>query len=146
MESIKYFLSIHQKGSKYQIYIQYFVGLAYIIFGLFKYYNDNFLNSFIWIIGGVIFILINYFNQKGFPSYFIEFTDSLLNLKLSLKKKKAINWNYINNIEIQLTRMLINSKNGSSEVINLSNTNYQNVLSIKETISEFATNKNIPIK
>ncbi|MCP5062274.1 MAG: hypothetical protein GY936_07420 [Ignavibacteriae bacterium] len=147
MESFKVDLNPIQKQSKFQPYLLMFGGAFYIIFGIYKLLNEeqSSTNGWFWIIGGIGYLVILYYNRIHSSKYFLEISDTFIQVKQSSFKSSKIEWSNVKLILIKPISIEFQLGNRSKEEISLGNTGYKNVIDIKVKLLEFAKQKNIKV-
>ena len=148
MDSFKVEFYPQHKHQKYQPYFFSVLGILYIILGFINIsrYDEYSFHDWIWIIFGIVFLFLSFYQKRYTSKYIIELTDIFFYIKQSVFKKLKINWTEIKEIHIKPISIEFLLKAGKTENISLGNVGYQNVLDIKEKLFEFAKHNNIPIK
>lgn len=145
MDNFKVDLNPLQKQSKYSPYYFSILGIVYIILGIMFIIKDNSIYSsgWIWLIGGIIFLIGAYFQTNFSSNYFIEINDSEIILKQSLSNTKRIVWKNIREIRIKPIAIEFHLNDNSKENVSLGNVGYNNVIEFKQKLNEYASLKRI---
>ena len=125
------------------------IGIFYILFGLFNFYQNidkNLLSGIIWVLGGSGFIIGYFFDEKRKKEFYIELNNITIEIKLSYFSSLKINWNDIKSINIKPISITFELTSGEDEELSLGSFSYANVIEFKSKIKEFTIEKGITIK
>ena len=103
MDSFKVELYPLLKQQKYQPYFFSVLGILYIILGFINIsrYDEYSFRDWIWIIFGIVFLFLSFYQKRYTSKYIIELTDIFFYIKQSVFKKLKINWTEIMEIHIK---------------------------------------------
>lgn len=147
MEIFRVNLNPLVKNYKYQPLFFVIMGLLYSIIGLFRLSSSNSeLDDWIWIVGGIFFLIGAYYLRNNESKYFFEINNDSIQFRQTISKPKHYLFSEISAIHFKPISILLSLTNGLNEEISLGNVGYKNVLDIKTELKEIAVQKGIQIK
>lgn len=147
MQSFRINLFPLLKKYKYQPYLFTVMGVLYIISGVIRL---NSIHSepidWIWVLGGLFFLLGSYYQQKIQSQYFFEITEDFVQIRQNISKPSKYLFSNIKAIDFKPISIQLTFSDGNTEEISLANVGYKNVIEIKEKLREVAALKGITIQ